>query len=1028
MAAVIGYAAPLQAQEGEAPEATGASGVSIRMDDLVGLITYSIVDRLEVQVSQLDAVATYDVVVSSSNAPALGIGGCGTAAQTATVTGATTQTLEFIVYACGVGAGTVTAAVRRAGAATAEVAVSQGVTVEPIPAWVPDDERPVRGASGAVAQVGTPSFVRNPRFEQVMPTSVVAKWDTPTGDGGAELSGYGLLFWHEDDDHPDYRDDVLVKGLIPREHTYTGLQHDATYKFRIHACNEDEHMVARCGWWTNPPLEVTTELAPNPHRPHTIMFSQISSDSVRVTWSAAANTGGVPLTGFDLRYWPYDPDNPDEESGAIDHPADDGNDRGETLRELAAGTEYALKMRACNGPKDSHCSRWSDDHRFTTTAAVNVPGAVQNLAVDPGDGQLAVRWEAPAAYAGPAVTRYVVQYREEASETRGTGTAIRSPARWLVHLLPPANPTATSTTISGLMNQRSYAVQVRACNGSDDDDCGDWSQASGTPDSPRPRNLDVAPKPGREAVLTWVEVAGATVYQVEAQVLGEAAWHKGRCEGHESSMPGRVAQLECVMDLEAITKVGTAAAIGLQDHPAYALRVRAVEPQESADSVAILIIDTPIVTTMGDSTRLDVTWTAADTMHADLHAGGSYQLRFRKFAGSGHTTVNWDPEGEGYDPTQLTSVLPIGSTSHPIAGLQDHGLYAIQLIYDSPRDPADGEDVGLVRVFAARDAYAWPSSVPAGGGERVGSFPLNRPLENSTYLPAATYEYRLCEDTFPELEIDVEAGKVGWPAFIRHAFGRWWHATDGLVRIVQKPGPCGNYAPQRLVDQAVTDVQRATVAGGRPEPDAQVVRAHIEGFLKRSRYVSVLHTALLEAAIRDSDDELVEIEVLSEVFMFERNDYPMIYDFSRDVTIPFCGSYTVMGCAIARTEHPTRGWITDIALRKDRGFRPSSAYTPEIPVISFNECRVQLTEDQQSFAARYTVLVHELGHAYGIRNGRDGSGQQIHHPNNRSNGIQDTVMEKATTTCGPRPFDVMAMQALYQTKPRPATNGLDELG
>ena len=138
-------------------------------------------------------------------------------------------------------------------------------------------------------------------------------------------------------------------------------------------------------------MEVTTERAPTPQRPHTITFSQISSDSARVTWSAAANTGGVPLTGFDLRYWPYDPDNPDEESGAIDHPADDGNDRGETLRGLAAGTEYALKLRACNGPKDSHCSRWSDDHRFTTTAGIRP--RPQNLDVVPlAQRRVEVRW------------------------------------------------------------------------------------------------------------------------------------------------------------------------------------------------------------------------------------------------------------------------------------------------------------------------------------------------------------------------------------------------------------------------------------------------------------------------------------------------------------------------------------------------------------------------------------------------------------------------------------------------------------
>ena len=48
-----------------------------------------------------------------------------------------------------------------------------------------------------------------------------------------------------------------------------------------------------CGGWTEPPLEVTTKRAPAPQRPHTIGFSQLTARSVVVTWSAAANTGGV---------------------------------------------------------------------------------------------------------------------------------------------------------------------------------------------------------------------------------------------------------------------------------------------------------------------------------------------------------------------------------------------------------------------------------------------------------------------------------------------------------------------------------------------------------------------------------------------------------------------------------------------------------------------------------------------------------------------------------------------------------------
>ena len=285
------------------------TGSTSRASDLVDQILSTVADRPGAELTILDATLTYQVNVTGSNAAAQGMGGCGTAAQTRAITGATSQTLEFVVYACGVGAGTVTAEVRRGGAETPEVAVSQGVTAEPIPAWVPDD------------------------------------------------------------DHPHYRDDVLVKGLSPREHTYTGLQHDATYKFRTHACNK----MPACGWWTDPPLEVSTERVPTPQRPHTITFSQITSTSARVGWSAHADTGGVPLTGFDIEYWPYDPDNPDQEANKTAHAADDGNDRGETLRELAAGTEYALKMRACNGPKDRHCSSWSDDHRFTTSDALTQP-------------------------------------------------------------------------------------------------------------------------------------------------------------------------------------------------------------------------------------------------------------------------------------------------------------------------------------------------------------------------------------------------------------------------------------------------------------------------------------------------------------------------------------------------------------------------------------------------------------------------------------------------------------------------------
>ena len=995
VATLLGHYAPLQAQEGEAPEATGASGVSIRMDDLVGLITYSIVHRFEVQVSHLDAAATYDVVVSSSNASALGIGGCGTAAQTATVTGATTQTLYFIVYACGVGAGTVTAEVRRAGAATAEVAVSQGVTAAPIPDWVPDDERPVRGASGAVAQVGTPGFVKNPRLEQIMTTSVVATWDTPTGNGGVDLSGYGLLFWHEDEEHPSYRDDVLVKGLIPREHTYTGLQHDATYKFRIHACNK----TPACGWWTNPPLEVTTELAPNPHRPHTIRFSQISSDSVRVRWSAAANTGGVPLTGFDLRYWPYDPDNPDEESGAIDHPADDGNDRGETLKDLAAGTEYELKMRACNGPKDSHCSTWSADHRFTTTAGTGAPGPVKNLDVDPGNRQLVVSWEAPDSDGGTAITGYEVGYREHQTEPNWTS--------W------PHDGTGTTVTITDRTNGTRYDVRVRACNhpvGATARCSQDWVIGHGTPEAPRPRNLSVVPKVGRKAELTWDPVPNTAMYQVQAGVLGTSAWQAAECEGDPRDMPGIVAKPICVMDLDDIAEISGSLA-GLATYKAFALQVRALRPLASKYSEPVAIIDTPIFRAKGASGSVDVKWTPVDTVHTEINAGGMYQLRYRRFRGD-HRSDSWNPETEGFDSTTPTSLLAAGSTSRRIGSLDNEGLYAIQLVYHAPQPG------GLpTPVFAARDAYAWPSDRAAGvgtditgdsyAGERVGTFPLNKPVSNRTY------EYYICSDTFPlDIEPDVpddpdppDGIRAKSRAFIRDAFSQWETATTtgtggSLITMKYMGTTCADYAP--LIKPIVNKINSSVTEGRSPSQITMDVESVIQqlgdlgGILNQDKERS--EVIFVDVPVEERSPPTFELT----------KRYIFFSEVSHRIGLNKCVfRHGVEACAM---DEELNGVITTDILLNGKQFEKTNYFNWDVPPdVDFNTCR-GLTNAAHT---RYAAVVHEAGHALGIRGTQrsGGDGQEIHHPH-----VADSALTHSSYSCSPTPFDVMAIYALYQAQ------------
>ena len=298
--------APLQAQE--AADGASAPGPGLRLVDLSDYPTHTTVDRFEVEVFNLTATAAYQVIVSSDSA-GLGIGGCGTAAQTQKVTGVAARTLTFVVYACAEGSGTVTAAVRPSGSTTSLATVSQRLLVEAVPELAPgtgtgSTARAAGSTSRSVARAGTPGLVPSIVFPFRAHNSVRVAWGTPS-DGDEALTGFGLLLWRTQDTQPAYSS-ALVKGAGDRGHTYTGLQADTLYKFRIHACNGADS----CGWWTEPPKEVRTLTAPpepppptaapvgRPDRPHSIMVPDEyrTATSVRATWSIASNTGGVALT------------------------------------------------------------------------------------------------------------------------------------------------------------------------------------------------------------------------------------------------------------------------------------------------------------------------------------------------------------------------------------------------------------------------------------------------------------------------------------------------------------------------------------------------------------------------------------------------------------------------------------------------------------------------------------------------------------------------------------------------------------
>ena len=100
--------------------------------------------------------------------------------------------------------------------------------------------------------------------------------------------------------------------------------------------------------------------------------------------------------------------------------------------------------------------------------AATAPVAPGNVSLTPGDGQLAVSWDAPANPASQPIRNTIVQYQVQ---WKSGSQDWDSSNRQAVKELPPT----LSHTITGLTNATEYEVQVRAISSVHD---GAWSSAA----------------------------------------------------------------------------------------------------------------------------------------------------------------------------------------------------------------------------------------------------------------------------------------------------------------------------------------------------------------------------------------------------------------------------------------------------------------------------------------------------------------------------------------------------------------------
>ena len=554
--------------------------------------------------------------------------------------------------------------------------------------------------------------------------------------------------------------------------------------------------------------------------------------------------------------------------------------------------------------------------------------------------------------------------------------------------------------------------------------------------------LDLTPLPERKAALTWTKKQNANQYVLEFRSIG-GAWSPYLLMGIGRSAENLAVEIE----LDDILGTGQ----GLGDSPfAYQFQLKARlnhgidTPGDSDFSEAIIVIDTPITVADGDSRtapgglgQADLEKNSIQGTLGSSYTGGTFSYRYRKLVGF-HATANWQPKTEFsrnqafvFDADRLSETFEPDEAEHatvePITGLELEKIYAIQLIYEGTSQQN--------RVYAGRDVYVWPSKRSAGigpqrpNGERVGSYPLNYPMQNTTY------SYRICEDTFPDGTMANGQDRLeAWRDLVIYSLDQWETATEDLVTLdpeLDGTGaslPCTNYSV--YIDDLWNEINTNPQYADRPLNEGH--RRSLANFLAGLNGFTNLR------ATEQGD--------LNEIKMFELtgihknlDDAGAFPELSIYVGLADCiFDDEVRGCANPYHGDDQYVATTDILLNKSK----LTEDTIDPPALlggdknadrtdaPFNKCPTSIDYRAQA------VLVHEAGHALGIKrlNAKDADSDYARgHPFNLSPNSTDTVMSNILAhevrnqsntllsveigpRCFPHPFDILAIYALYQTR------------
>ncbi len=252
----------------------------------------------------------------------------------------------------------------------------------------------VNATTAAAPALTTPAAPTGLRAEAEGPETISLSWNAPTNTGGAAITGYQIEV--SPNGTSNWDDLVANTGSTTTGYVHGGLDAGTTRHYRVYAIN------SRGAGAVSNVANATTLPATVPAAPTELTAAHDGQTTINLSWKAPTNTGGVPITGYQIEVSPNGTD-----TWTNITPAHTGTGRTYSHTGLTAGTTRHYRVYARNSKGTSAAA--SNVASATTTAAATAPGAPPNLQVFPtGFHDVRLTWGRPPS--DSPITGYKVEW------------------------------------------------------------------------------------------------------------------------------------------------------------------------------------------------------------------------------------------------------------------------------------------------------------------------------------------------------------------------------------------------------------------------------------------------------------------------------------------------------------------------------------------------------------------------------------------------------------------------------------------